>query len=235
MLRLLQKKFTLEIESTRYLLFVLAMHLIVMLILFMGSLTTQPLFFSVKHLAQSSSVIIQWRSTSARLPNVSKSAVVESHPAPEKKVKKKMVQKPVKRAFTRIDLGPKKKKKVLPAKIVEQPQPKPISKPQESKPVVQPKQEMPAEPLVLSVQEYTQEKELAEIIDAVRRWWQPPLGVDTCLSCTIKVKISVTGAVENVAVEHSSGIPLYDISAKTALIKSNFPKKVWGKECVFQF
>ncbi len=233
MLRLLQKKFILDPEHIRYLFFVLVMHIIVMLILFMGSLTTNPLIFSIKHYPQASSVIVQWRSTPARLPNALKSAVVESDPKPDKKVKKKMVQKPVKRAFTIMDLGPKKKKKLLPAKIVEQTQP--ISKPQEPKPVVPTEKEAPVEPLLLGIQEYTQEKELAEIIEAVRRWWQPPLGVGTSLCCTIKVKISVSGAVESIAVEHSSGIPLYDISAKTALVKSNFPKKIWGKECVFQF
>jgi hypothetical protein len=91
------------------------------------------------------------------------------------------------------------------------------------------------EPVILSVHEHQQEQELLEIIDAVRRWWQPPLGVAAGALCAIKVKVSQEGAVQEVIVEQSSGVPAYDIAAKSALLKSIFPKKVWGKECVFQF
>ena len=90
-------------------------------------------------------------------------------------------------------------------------------------------------PLALSLHEYQEYQEMQEIVNAVRRWWYPPRGVQPQALCTVRVTIASSGSVTAAVIEKSSGVPVYDIAAKGALLKATFPKHIWGKQCVVQF
>lgn len=249
MLLLLQKKLTApQAEFTKHLLFVLSAHFIVLLFLLVTSNTVTHLVLNVRTFQKSDNVIIKWRTTQKKQPSLLKTAAHKAEaPANIEQVKKKNPSqgKPLEKArsqqlkigkFTTIDLGKKKKRKINSSYEVPRPPqvPKVIEPPQPQKKELISEQVSP-EPLEISVHDYNQQQEFFEIVDAIRRWWQPPLGVQPDAECRMLVKVTSSGECTEIVVQKSSGIPAYDISAKCALLKCKLPKHIWGKQCVLQF
>ena len=121
--------------------------------------------------------------------------------------------------YSKIDLGIKKKKKVHSSYQVPQPpqETKVIEPPHVQKEIVA--EQVTQEPLTLSVHEFNEQQETFEIVDAIRRWWQPPMGVHPDAMCHIMVTVSGTGVCQEVVVQQSSGVPAYDIFSKKRSIK----------------
>jgi len=254
MLRLLQKKLTApQTEFTKHLLFVLSAHCIILMLLLVTSKTVTHLVLNVRTFKKNDNVIIKWRATQKKqsIPVKTVSHKTEA-PAKIEQVKKNKpvpAQKPAPKPFSMsgkfskivsqsspIDLGPKKKKKQVNSsyQVPRPPQiPEVIEPPQAQKEVIT--ESVSQEPLVLSVHDYNQQQESFEIVDAIRRWWQPPLGVRPDAECLMLVTVTSTGECQEIIVQQSSGIPAYDISAKSALLKCKLPKHIWGKQCVLQF
>lgn len=233
MLRLLQKKLTPpELEFIKHLIFVFIAHTMLLVFLVISARGAQRMVVNIRTFQKADNVVIKWQSVKKHAVSSAVHHKVQA-PEPVKKTKLAPVLKPTSKSlslsgqFTKIDLGVKKKKKINSSYQVPQP-PK-------TEPVIEPVKAQTQEPLVLSVHDYNEQQQTFEIVDAVRRWWQPPMGVHPDALCMIMVKVSSTGTCEEVVVQQSSGIPAYDISAKSAVIKSNFPKIMWGKQCVLQF
>jgi len=69
----------------------------------------------------------------------------------------------------------------------------------------------------------------SKIQQSVVQNWTPPVGIDPGTACEMKVNISLQGAANSVEIIKSSGILVYDISARTALSQVEFPQEVYGK------
>jgi hypothetical protein len=69
----------------------------------------------------------------------------------------------------------------------------------------------------------------SKIQQAVVASWTPPVGIDAGTACEMKIKVSVQGIADAVEIIKSSGVLLYDTSARTALSQVEFPKEVHGK------
>lgn len=241
MLRLLQKRPTgrrladlKTSEFSAHLFFVLSLHIIVLCIALFSYKKNAFLLVNIKNIQASRNTIVRWTgSKRAQQKQIQSRAITK--PTPVKKQAVKKIESKFGGKFTPVNLGPKIKRKnkrvyQLPVstEVIEKPLEIIPEKTVES-PV------LPEEPFVLSVHEYTEYQVHKEIVDAVCRWWQLPLGAEAEKNCVIMVKVSESGACQELVVKESSGIPAYDIAAKSAVLKAQFPKIVWGKECVFQF
>lgn len=69
----------------------------------------------------------------------------------------------------------------------------------------------------------------SKIQHAVVQSWTPPVGLEQGTSCEMKIVVSDKGLAESVEIVRTSGILLYDTSARTALSEIEFPKEVYGK------
>lgn len=65
--------------------------------------------------------------------------------------------------------------------------------------------------------------------------WHPPIGLAKDLQCQLRVTMSGDGTVERLAVEQSSGVLAYDMSARAAAMRMHLPRWAWGKELVLNF
>lgn len=238
MLRLLQKKLTqADADFIKYLLFVCVAHGVALIVLVTYT-KKSVLLLNVRSFQKVEHAVIQWRSAARGFRGPAPTVTNITRQAPQRvKHKKAPAKVPVQvpnhaqPKFTKIDLGAKKKRRdQVPQHVPTAPVREKVSEPLKIS-VDQAVQEL----LVMSVHEYAQQQHIAEIVEAVKRWWLPPLGVRPDALCIIMVTIAPTGACKEAIVQHSSGIPAYDIAAKSAVLKSNFPKHIWGKQCVFQF
>lgn len=63
----------------------------------------------------------------------------------------------------------------------------------------------------------------------VQQHFKPPVGMAADVSVELRVQIGYKGKVDKVDVMRSSGIVVYDSSARAALYKANLPQEVWNK------
>lgn len=70
---------------------------------------------------------------------------------------------------------------------------------------------------------------------AVGRSWRPPHGLKPGLSARLVVSLSAQGKVERVDIETSSRVPAYDIAARGALYRAEYPAVFWGKNIAVVF
>lgn len=69
----------------------------------------------------------------------------------------------------------------------------------------------------------------SKIQHAIVQSWTSPVGLDQGISCEMKIAVSLDGAADSIEVAKSSGILVFDMSARTALQQIEFPKEVHGK------
>ena len=69
----------------------------------------------------------------------------------------------------------------------------------------------------------------SKIQQAIVQSWTSPVGLDRNVSCEIKIVVSQDGAADTTEIIKSSGILVFDMSARTALQEIEFPKEVHGK------
>lgn len=64
----------------------------------------------------------------------------------------------------------------------------------------------------------------------ITKHWKFPFGVNKTTSCELGITVGVDGKALLVMIKKSSGVLVYDMSAKAAAYQSRFPKEVYGKE-----
>jgi hypothetical protein len=69
----------------------------------------------------------------------------------------------------------------------------------------------------------------SKIQHAITQSWTPPVGVDQGVCCEMKVTVSPDGTADSIEVVKTSGILVFDMSARTALQQIEFPKEVHSK------
>lgn len=65
--------------------------------------------------------------------------------------------------------------------------------------------------------------------------WAPPPGIDAACACTLTVLVDWKGNIRTVTINESSGVLMYDTSAKKVLHELAMPKWAWGKELTITF
>jgi len=191
------------------------------------------------------------KSVAASKPN--KSTTLK--PAPQKQLVKKAVPRPpVKKAPPPKPVKkpePIKKEVVKPA---EKPKPQTEKKPEpipvpvkekentvENLPLQQAKEEISANadeqvfdedvvyvPLVLA-------RMYCALQEEISSQWKPPVGLAKDLECQISIELAADGTVLKSAVNESSGVLVYDVAARSAVRKINFPRWAYGKEFTIAF
>jgi TonB-like protein len=71
--------------------------------------------------------------------------------------------------------------------------------------------------------------------DEICTQWQVPTGLSKDLSCQISVLVNWQGVVQEVCIAQSSGVRMYDASARVAATTMKLPKIAWGKEFIITF
>lgn len=151
----------------------------------------------------------------------------------------------------------KKQKKVVVPEVVKEPEPEKKTEP--VVPVVQPEKIVPkVAPKPEPEPEQETEQDMLEIgvggqvndtsdgdnevsrdeyalMCAVGRTWRPPRGLKPGLSARLVVVLTTQGKVERVDIETSSRVPAYDIAARGALYRAEYPAVFWGKNIAVVF
>jgi outer membrane biosynthesis protein TonB len=65
--------------------------------------------------------------------------------------------------------------------------------------------------------------------------WQPPVGVPKDRVCELKILINWQGKATDIKILKPSGVLVYDMSTRSAVLAMNFPKWLWGKEFTINF
>lgn len=65
--------------------------------------------------------------------------------------------------------------------------------------------------------------------------WHPPVGVSPDCTCNISFFVNKQGKIENLKMEKSSGVMMFDISARQALFSMKMPQWTYGKPLVISF
>jgi hypothetical protein len=77
--------------------------------------------------------------------------------------------------------------------------------------------------------------EYYNLVQTIMVQWRAPYGIQGSPSCRIKAKINKVGDVEAIEVEESSGILMFDIAARSALLSTQMPEWTRGKSFVITF
>lgn len=72
------------------------------------------------------------------------------------------------------------------------------------------------------------------IRNQIMQQWHPPQGFGN-LYCRFKITLSKEGAPTSIDLETSSGVPAYDIAARTALINIEYPREKWSSTITIAF
>lgn len=90
------------------------------------------------------------------------------------------------------------------------------------------------EPLLLGREDLAYYQAFADVQHQVNTLWTPPAGFSD-LECNVKAVIDNNGTLIKISIERSSGSLAYDVSAKMAFQKIEWPKNLWSKEIVLTF
>jgi outer membrane biosynthesis protein TonB len=160
------------------------------------------------------------KSEPKKMTTLTKAEVIKKKPTPIKKTipKKKEIKKEVKNKAKKIIKKENKSKRTTQA----QRDPRRKTK-QERQPVYIGRHDLQA----LRLQEMVQGE--------VEKHWNSPVGFSKDLSCVIKVFVGWNGSIENISVKESSGVLIYDVSARMAISKLKMPPMAKGKEINITF
>ncbi len=65
--------------------------------------------------------------------------------------------------------------------------------------------------------------------------WSAPVGMPKDIACTISFFVDLKGILQHISIESSSGILMYDLSARAAIIKTIMPRWSRGKSFTITF
>jgi hypothetical protein len=69
---------------------------------------------------------------------------------------------------------------------------------------------------------------------ALEQSWSPPMGMPAQTVCELQVIIEKQGKVVEARVIKSSKIIAFDLAARSAIYKTNFPQEIWGKQITIE-
>lgn len=75
----------------------------------------------------------------------------------------------------------------------------------------------------------------AELQDEVVQCWEPPVGVEVSKPCRLNIILDDDSKVLSVRVVQSSGVLLFDVAAKKAIISARFPRWTAKKTLLLEF
>jgi len=144
---------------------------------------------------------------------------------------------------------PKKKRAPTPVKKQKLKKQKPVKKKSTPKAVQSPKKKTMSKPAMKKEVKSAAPKKLIQLgrddIEAlkvgeliqheVEKHWKPPAGLSKDLSCMVNMRVNWDGSIGTVTISKSSGVLIYDISARVAVSKLNLPKVARGKEINITF
>lgn len=166
------------------------------------------------------------RTTVAAVSQLKKKLVAKKEQAQKKWKKAKVALKKKKEAQKTVPkkqmLAVTKKAKSIVKKIVAQKPERLVAQAAQPKPNQTPLYVGQVEMEALRMQEQLQRE--------MSQHWKPPVGLSKDLKCVLKVLIDWSGNVNETEVHKSSGVLMYDISARTAVAQMQMPQWARGKE-----
>lgn len=164
-------------------------------------------------------------------------------------IAQKKSQKPVaKKVETKKKIAKPIEKKIEEKKTPESEKPKPEIKKEPEKKIEEVKTPINSDPIALSTNdsETIQQQQIGiherGLIDEyiafqkdIVAQWAPPPGVAHDCMCLVTVMVDWQGAVKDITIEKSSGVLVYDASARAALAKLTMPRWAWGKSITITF
>jgi len=85
---------------------------------------------------------------------------------------------------------------------------------------------------------YTQAREFYQqeaLRKELSRHWKPPHGISDTCSCEITTYVGNNGVVNDCVITQSSGILMYDVSARAAILAMELPRWTWGDSFAITF
>ncbi|HBY05509.1 MAG: hypothetical protein UV38_C0001G0300 [candidate division TM6 bacterium GW2011_GWE2_42_60] len=73
------------------------------------------------------------------------------------------------------------------------------------------------------------------VMRSVGRAWRPPRGLSPLLSARLIVSLYNDGSIEKVVIEKKSGVLAFDMAARAALWRAEYPSVFWGKNIAVAF
>lgn len=73
------------------------------------------------------------------------------------------------------------------------------------------------------------------VMRSVGRVWHPPRGLSPLLSARLIVSLNNTGSIEKIVIEKKSGVLAFDMAARAALWRAEYPSVFWGKNIAVVF
>jgi hypothetical protein len=153
-----------------------------------------------------------------------------------------------------VKTKPKKELKVIPPvqeqKKIEpveevKPAPEPIVEAKKEKEIVPVQEDVLDEQMLLVGRQELESLQMQEFLnELLGTHWQPPAGLSPALVCAIKIVVDWQGAIVDVVVAQSSGVLIYDFSARNALqvvaeqianMQVGLPQWMKGKEFTITF
>lgn len=90
-------------------------------------------------------------------------------------------------------------------------------------------------PLVLGQQEVEQLQRYQAVQERITPHWHPPISIKAVQACVLLATIGAGGVVEQMVVEQSSGVLAYDMAARMAVHKTQFPDNMIGQQVRLHF
>lgn len=177
-----------------------------------------------------------------------KKKVAAAHPKKKNssKEKKQVTKNDIKKELIPPQVTEQKKPE-LPKEIKPQPQPEPVVAqapvPLPEKNELAPQSIEPTtlapiaigEPLNNVVQDPLFAKQYAVLQEEVGRHWKPPAGIQPRNTCHISACVAHDGTLQTLTIAQSSGILVFDIAARKAVVSSELPQWIKGKAITIVF
>ena len=90
-------------------------------------------------------------------------------------------------------------------------------------------------PITLGQEEFELLQTYQAIYEQMNQQWHPPAGLHPVKQCIILVTINNQGSGAQMQVEQSSGVLAYDLAARMAVSRAQFPKNVWDQQVRLHF
>ncbi len=228
------------------------MHLVILVLLFVGYRDTIKLTFSMGGQSfnkKSAPVTLYTLPT----PKVAQRTAMR-HAAPRRKiVQKKVIKKPVTKVAAKKIVPVKKTVVKKTAQSKQKPEPKKLAhnKAQQvqqkvtkvSKQIMFKQQQKVAQQAPQkSIQfdtnqniDLNMQQDFVALQQELAKHWQPPVGIAHECVCAITAQIDRQGKIENIIIDDSSGVLMFDVAARTAMLAMELPRWTWGKSLSITF
>lgn len=168
---------------------------------------------------------------------------VSEQKKPVNKKDLKMREKPVSAKAKDLPVEPKKVEPLVETPVEKQ-GPSQVAKPVEEPSEVSVAAQTTVEDAILSLDAQggalsfgkgVVDRDIEAFVAAIRRVWRLPRGLRSDLKAHVLLELGTQGAVVKVSVVRSSGVVAYDLAARAALHRAQYPAVFWGKKIIIEF